>query len=163
LSTKLFNLIRLREAKPEDLTTLLEFEKALIAYEKAFTPNLKKTDFHYYDLESYIQNPDISLVVAEDKNKLIASGYALIRKNKAYKNPARFVFLGFMYVVPEYRGSGLNNKILNYLFEWGRERGLSEFQLDVYAPNESAIKAYKKAGFHFETITMRLNTEQGMP
>ena len=92
MSTKLFNLIRLREATPEDLTTLLEFEKALIAYEKAFTPNLKKTDFHYYDLESYIQNPDISLVVAEDKNKLIASGYALIRKNKAYKNPARFVF-----------------------------------------------------------------------
>ena len=153
-------MIRLREATLEDLPTLLEFEKALIAYEKAFTPNLKETDFNYYALGSYIQNPDIAVVVAEDQNQLVASGYALIRENKIYKNPEQLVFLGFMYVVPEYRGSGINKKILDYLFKWGNDRGLSEFQLDVYAPNKSAIKAYKKAGFNFETITMRLNTEE---
>ena len=64
-----------------------------------------------------------------------------------------------MYVIPEYRGMGLNKKVLGYLMEWGKKKGYSEFQLDVYAPNQSAIKAYKKAGFDFETITMRLNIE----
>ena len=54
---------------------------------------------------------------------------------------------------------GVNKKILDYLLDWGKKRGYSEFQLDVYAPNQSAIKAYKKAGFDFETITMRLNIE----
>ena len=78
-------MIRLREAKLEDLPTLLEFEKALIAYEKAFTPNLKKTDFHYYDLGSYLLNPDISVVVAEDQNQLVASGYALSVRIKSIK------------------------------------------------------------------------------
>ena len=152
-------MIKLREAKIKDLSTLLEFEKSLIEYERAFTPNLKKSDFNYYDLKSYIKNPEISVVVAEKENSLIASGYALIRSNKTYKIPSHIVFLGFMYVIPYYRGMGVNKKILDYLLDWGKKRGYSEFQLDVYAPNQSAIKAYKKAGFDFETITMRLNIE----
>ena len=152
-------MLKLREAKIKDLSTLLEFEKSLIEYERAFTPNLKKSDFNYYDLKSYIEDPDISVVVAEKENSLIASGYALIRLNKTYKNPPHLVFLGFMYVVPKYRGMGVNKKILDYLLDWGKKKGYSEFQLDVYAPNRSAIKAYKKAGFEFETITMRLKIE----
>ena len=63
-----------------------------------------------------------------------------------------------MYVVPKYRGLGINKKILGHLLKWGQKKGYSEFQLDVYAPNKNAIKAYKKVGFNFETITMRLNT-----
>ena len=48
--------------------------------------------------------------------------------------------------------------IIDYLLNWGKEKGYSEFQLDVYAPNISAIKAYEKAGFTPETLTMRINT-----
>ena len=151
-------MVKLREAKIEDLSLLLEFEKSLIEYEKKFTPNLKKSSFSYYNLRAYIENPDISVVVAEQKNEVIASGYALVKKNKAYKNPEYYVLLGFMYVIPEQRGAGVNKIIIDYLLNWGKSRGYSEFQLDVYAQNESAIRAYKKAGFTFETFTMRINT-----
>ena len=48
--------------------------------------------------------------------------------------------------------------IIDYLLNWGKEKGYSEFQLDVYTPNISAIKAYEKAGFTPETLTMRINT-----
>ena len=65
-------MIKLREAKIKDLSTLLEFEKRLIEYERAFTPNLKKSDFNYYDLKSYIKNPEISVVVA-DKQKILSN------------------------------------------------------------------------------------------
>ena len=149
----------LREATLDDLSSLLEFEKRLIEYEREFTPNLKKSDFNYYNLKSYIKDPEISVVVAEEKNKLIASGYALIRENKIYKIPDKLIFLGFMYVIPEYRGKGINKKVLDYLIAWGKNKGFNEFQLTVYAENESAINAYKKSGFSFETITMRLNVE----
>ena len=47
---------------------------------------------------------------------------------------------------------------MDYLLNWGKSKGYTEFQLDVYAPNISAIKAYEKAGFTFETLTMRFNT-----
>ena len=151
-------MIKLREANIEDLSLLLEFERCLIEYEKKFTPNLKKSSFSYYNLRAYIENPDISVVVAEQKDEVIASGYALVKKNKAYKNPEYYVLLGFMYVIPEQRGAGVNKIIIDYLLNWGKSRGYSEFQLDVYAQNESAIRAYKKAGFTFETFTMRINT-----
>ena len=151
-------MIKLREAKIEDLSLLLEFERCLIEFEKKFTPNLKKSSFSYYNLRAYIENPDISVVVAEQKDEVIASGYALVKKNKIYKNPEFYVLLGFMYVIPEQRGAGVNKMIIDYLLNWGKSRGYSEFQLDVYAQNESAIRAYKKAGFTFETFTMRINT-----
>ena len=73
-------MIKLREAKIEDLSLLLEFEKSLIEYEKKFTLNLKKSSFSYYNLRAYIENPDISVVVAEQKDEVIASGYALVKK-----------------------------------------------------------------------------------
>ena len=145
-------MIKLREAKIEDLSLLLEFERCLIEYEKKFTPNLKKSSFSYYNLRAYIENPDISVVVAEQKDEVIASGYALVKKNKIYKNPEFYVLLGFMYVIPEQRGAGVNKMIIDYLLNWGKSRGYSEFQLDVYAPNESAIRAYKKAGFTLSLI-----------
>ena len=151
-------MIKLREATIQDLPLLLEFEKGLIEYEREFTTNLKKNSFNYYDLRAYIENPEISVVVAEQHNIVIASGYALINKNKLYKNPEYYVFLGFMYVIAEKRGEGVNKMIMDYLLNWGKSKGYTEFQLDVYAPNISAIKAYEKAGFTFETLTMRFNT-----
>lgn len=151
-------MIKLREATIQDLPLLLEFEKELIEYERGFTPNLKRNSFNYYDLRAYIENPEISVVVAEQHNIVIASGYALINKNKLYKNPEYYVFLGFMYVIAEKRGEGVNKMIMDYLLNWGKSKGYTEFQLDVYAPNISAIKAYEKAGFTFETLTMRFNT-----
>ena len=58
-------MIQLREAELKDLPILLEFEKKLIEYERGFTPNLKTSSFHYYDLRAYIQNPEVSVVVGE--------------------------------------------------------------------------------------------------
>ena len=96
------SLIQLRPAQAADLPTLLEFEQALIAFERPYAPNLRKDYFHYYDLGAYIADPDIEVVVAEIDTELVGSGYALIRKNPPYKVPEKYVYLGFMYVVPEW-------------------------------------------------------------
>ena len=147
----------IREAKATDLPTLLDFEQALIAYERPFAPNLKKGKISYYDLSAYIKAADIRVVVAEIAGQLVGSGYALIKENKAYKAPQFYVYLGFMYVVPEYRGQGINGQIMNDLIDWGKAQGYTEFQLDVYAENESALKAYAKAGLIPEILTMRID------
>ena len=62
-----------------------------------------------------------------------------------------------MYVVEEYRGQCINSQIMKYLIDWGKAQGYTEFQLDVYADNESALKAYTKAGLVPEILTMRLD------
>ena len=149
--------IHLREANLEDLPTLLDFEQSLVAFERAFAPHLRKGEIHYYDLAAYINDPTICVVVAERGKELVGSGYALIRNNKPYKTPQTFVYLGFMYVRLEYRGQGINGKIMQHLMDWGKAQGHTEFQLEVFAENESAIKAYQKMGLVPEILTMRLD------
>ena len=147
----------IREATAADLPILLDFEQALIAYERPFAPNLRKEKISYYDLSAYIKATDIRVVVAEIDGQLVGSGYALIKENKAYKAPQFYVYLGFMYVVSEYRGQGINSQIMKDLIDWGKTQGYTEFQLDVYAENESALKAYAKAGLVPEILTMRID------
>ena len=147
---------KIREATASDLPTLLDFEQALIAYERPFAPQLRKGKISYYDISAYIKAEDIRVVVAEIAGELVGSGYALIKENKVYKAPQYYVYLG-MYVIPKYRGQGINRQIMNDLINWGKAQGYTEFQLDVYAENESAIKAYAKAGLVPEILTMRID------
>jgi GNAT superfamily N-acetyltransferase len=153
-------MIKLRQAVTQDLPLLLAFEQALIAYERPFTPLLKDGAISYYDLEAYIVNPEIEVVVATENEKLVGSGYALVKSSPAYKTPAHFAYLGFMFVLPSHRGRGINQMIINYLIDWAHSKDLKEIQLDVYAQNHSALKAYQKAGFTAHLVSMRLDTEK---
>jgi GNAT superfamily N-acetyltransferase len=65
-----------------------------------------------------------------------------------------------MYVLPKFRGKGINGKIIDNLINWAKERNLTEIQLDVYANNESALNAYKKRSFKPDLLKMRFNTEE---
>ena len=62
----------IREATAADLPILLDFEQALIAYERPFAPNLRKGKISYYDLSAYIKATDIRVVVAEIAGQLLA-------------------------------------------------------------------------------------------
>jgi len=71
---------------------------------------------------------------------------------------AEYDYIGFMYVVPEERGKGINKLILEALVSWARSKGITEIRIEVYAENASAIKAYQKAGFASLLTTMRLGS-----
>ncbi len=151
--------IQIREAKLEDLKTLKEFEQGVVEYEREFSPTLKKGTITYYDIAGLIKNKDADVVVAVLEDKIVGSGYLLTKDSKPYKNPPKYAYLGFMYVLPEFRGKGINGKIIEDLMNKAKGRNLIEIQLDVYAENESAIKAYLKRGFKPDILKMRLNTE----
>ncbi len=153
--------ILIRDAVIDDLSQLLEFEQKLIAYERDFDPNLKAGKIHYYDIKKYILDPEIKVVVAEHEQLVIGSGYGLIKSSVSYKNPETFVYLGFMYVEEDFRGRGVNQAIIQSIFDWGKEKGHDEFQLDVYTENESALLAYAKSGFKPYLQKMRIKRPLG--
>ena len=154
------NNITIRQAKIKDLDNLRTLEQGVIQYERPFAPTLKKDPIQYYDLRNLIEREDAEIIVAISNGEIIGSGYALIKNNSPVKQPAQYVHLGFMYVSPTYRGMGINGKIIDHLKIWAKERNLTEFQLDVYAENESAVKAYKKKNFKPYLLKMRFNSEQ---
>lgn len=152
--------IIIRPAEIEDLNILNGFEQEVISYERPFAPNLKEDPIQYYDIADLIKREDAQVLVAVSKGEIVGSGYANIKENEPYKVPKEYAYLGFMYVVPAYRGKGVNGKIIDGLIDWSKKTGLTEIQLEVYAENENAIKAYTKKGFEPSLLSMRLDTEK---
>lgn len=153
------NDISIRKATLDDLEQLLGFEQALIKAERPFDPTLKPGPVNYYDLKAMLAASHIHVVVGEINNKIVASGYARIESAKTYLKHGNHAYLGFMFVLPEHRGKGINKALMDELKHWAASQGLTEFRLEVYYDNEPAIKAYEKAGFKKHMIEMRLNIE----
>jgi ribosomal protein S18 acetylase RimI-like enzyme len=151
--------IKIRKASLIDLEQLLAFEQDLIKTERPFDPTVKPDPVNYYDLKAMLTDEHIEMVVGEVNNKVIASGYARIDKSKPYSKHSRQAYLGFMYVLPEYRGQGINKKIMDVLKAWAVSQNITEFRLDVYYENVSAIKAYEKIGFSKYFLEMRFNLD----
>ena len=150
----------IREALLEDLEILKHFEQEIIRFERPFASNLKEDPIVYYDLKDLIQRNDAQVLVAIVEERIVGSGYALIRNSEPYFAPEQFAYLGFMFVSPQQRGKGINGKITEKLIEWSKKRNLTEFQLDVYAENDSALKAYTKLGFKPDLLKMRFAVEE---
>ena len=149
--------LRLRPARDDDLDTLLGFEQQVVEAERPFNEAIRKTDVTYYDLPSLLDDPDVSLQVAEIDGRVIGCGYARLEPARQALAHDSQVTFGFMYVEPDFRGRGVSAKIMESLFEWGNERGVQHFSLSVYAGNRSAIRAYEKAGFEPGLVEMNLH------
>lgn len=150
----------IRPATIFELPTLLELEQCVVNTERLFNNLIKARDARYYDIEALIESDNACLLVAEENNEIIATGYLQIRSSKKSLVHTQHGYLGFMYVKPEYRGQGLNQKIIDKLIKWGKAREIHDFYLDVYADNESAIKAYEKAGFASNMVEMKLSIRE---
>lgn len=145
----------IRPAVVADLPMLLQFEQGVISAERPFDPTLKKGEIHYYDIEHMISAPHIELLVAELDGELIGSGYARIEDAKHYSQHPQHAYLGFMFTHPDHRGKGVNRLIIEALKQWSLNKNIRELRLEVYYPNEAAIKAYEKVGFSRYMIEMR--------
>jgi len=148
--------IYIRSAVIKDLPVLYEFEQGIVSAERPYDETLKPGHINYYDLKLMIDSSKTEVIVAETSNELIGSAYVDIRAASSYLNHSYYGYLGFMYVKPEYRGQGVNKKIVEELKSWARKKGITELRLDVYDENDSAIKAYEKAGFSRHMIKMRM-------
>jgi ribosomal protein S18 acetylase RimI-like enzyme len=155
--------VTVRTATLDDLDMLLDFEKGIITTERPFDPTLQEGDIHYYDIARMITADNVEVAVAESGDQVIGSGYVRIEDSKVFLKHKKHGFLGFMYVKPEHRGKGVNQKVIAALQQWGISRGVNEFRLEVYHGNLPAIKAYEKLGFTKLMIEMRMELPTSKP
>ncbi len=151
--------IIIRKAELKDVDTLRVFEQGVISAERPFDQTLKTGHTNYYDIKKMILADDVELLVAELDNELIGCGYARIEDAKSYLQHLQHAYLGFMYVVPQHRGKGVNKIVIDALAAWAASQHITELRLDVYYNNEAAIKAYEKCGFKKHMIAMRMGLE----
>lgn len=154
------NHFTIRAARFEDLEILYRFEQGIVTAERPFNVTLKPGHINYYDLKEMLTMPHVYIAVALDGDKLIGSGYARIESSKPYLQHKQHSYLGFMYVEPGYRGQGVNQLIIDALKEWSVSKGIYELRLDVYNNNQTAIRAYEKAGFEKHLVEMRMGLKK---
>jgi ribosomal protein S18 acetylase RimI-like enzyme len=148
--------ITTRPATNADLPKLGEILQMLVKAERPFDPTLKDGEIFYYDLEAMIMEEQTEVLVVEANGAIIGTGYAQIRSAKSYERHELFGYLGFMFVIPEFRGQGINKILLNELKQWVLSKGITEVRLEVYHENDAAVRAYEKVGFKKFITTMRL-------
>ena len=149
-------IVEIRRAIETDIETLLVFEQEIIAVERPFDNTLKEGEIHYYDLIELIRAKRAEVLVAVVNNEIVGSGYAKILPAESFQKYTEYAYLGFMYVKPEFRGQGINQKILNGLIYWAKSQNLTEVRLEVYDKNTRAKNSYLKAGFKANLLEMRL-------
>src|SRR6476660_3922059 len=121
--------IIISKARLEDLEQLYAFEQGIIKTERPFDITLKSGSINYYDLKEMITAENVAVVVAKLDTRLIGSGFARIESSKPYLQHSHYAYLGFMYVLPEFRGKGINKRIIETLQAWALSRNISEFRL----------------------------------
>jgi len=145
-----------REATVDDLPGLQELEQGIIDSERPYDACLRDRDVCYYDLRHLIADPDTFLLVVTSGGEIAGSGYGQIRVSDSFHEHDSHCYLGFIYVEPEFRGSGVAGGIVDRLKNWSIERNTRHFYLNVYSANEAAIRAYERAGFSKISIKMEL-------
>lgn len=148
--------INIRTAVIEDLPILLEFEQGIILAERPYDTTLKNEHITYYDIKALMESEDAEVVVAIIENEIIGSAYIKIKEAQSFLKHSHYAYLGFMFIKPDYRGLGINKKIIDELKKWSLSKNINELRLDVYSDNHTAIKAYEKAGFKNHLINMRI-------
>ncbi len=150
-------MITIRKATIEDLTVLFEFEQGVLHAERPMDETLKLKNTYYYDIPNLIEDSSVELVIAELDGVIAGCGYAKIKKARDCFQFDQFSYLGFMFTKEDYRGRGVNKKIMNYLYNWSLSKGINEVRLEVYPTNIPAIKAYEKSGMTCSMQTMRID------
>ena len=150
---------QVRKATADDLSALLAIEQAIIEFERPFNDRLGNRNIHYYDLEAMLSSSKVNIQVidAPDRDCIVASGFAEIRKQRSYFDHEQYAHFGFMYVDPNFRGKGLNGLIIDALKAWCRDLSVDYAYLTVYPQNTGAIKAYEKKGFNPSLLEMHLD------
>ena len=150
-------MIIIRKATIEDLPVLFEFEQGVLRAERPMDETLKLKNTYYYDIPNLIEDSSVELVIAELDGVIAGCGYAKIKKARDCFQFDQFSYLGFMFTKEDYRGRGVNKKIMNYLYNWSFSKGINEVRLEVYPTNIPAIKAYEKSGMTCSMQTMRID------
>ena len=152
--------ITTRAATIDDVPILRQFEQGIVAAERPFDPTLRDGELQYHDIPRIIASSDAELIVALADGTIVGCGYGQIRDAETYLRHSKFCYVGLVFVLPEFRGMGVNKMILEALKAWSRKQNIFEMRLEVYDNNVRARRAYIKEGFVPHMLVMRTDLSE---
>jgi len=131
-----------REARESDLEQIRQLILDLARYERA--AQKVKTTTEQLCVALFGPQPAAYALVAESDNQVV--GFALYFRNFSTWEGVHGIYLEDLYVMPEYRGSGLGKALLTSLAGLAVDRGYARLEWAVLDWNQSAIDFYRSLG-----------------
>jgi GNAT superfamily N-acetyltransferase len=131
-----------REARGSDLDRIRQLILDLASYEGAARE--VKTTTEQLHVALFGQQPAAYALVAESDNQVV--GFALYFRNFSTWEGVHGIYLEDLYVMPEYRGSGLGKALLTSLAGLAVDRGYARLEWAVLDWNQPAIDFYRSLG-----------------
>jgi len=146
----------IRRATSADLERLVSFAVA----EAKEAEGIKKNSEQVRQGVTTALNDDcIARYWVIEKNNTGVIGSVSIVKEWSDWNSGYYWWIQNMYILPEFRGKGLMEQLIQALKEAARNEGALELRLYVHKNNAQAISAYQKVGFFdadYRIMTMSL-------
>jgi GNAT superfamily N-acetyltransferase len=131
-----------REARESDLDRIQQLIIDLALYERA--AHEVKTTVEQLRVALFGLQPAAYALVAEDDSQVV--GFALYFRNFSTWEGVHGIYLEDLYVMPEYRGSGLGKALLMSLADLAVERGYARLEWAVLDWNQPAIDLLPQPG-----------------
>jgi GNAT superfamily N-acetyltransferase len=131
-----------REARESDLDRIRQLIIDLAHYERA--AHEVRTTTEQLRVALFGPQPAAYALVAESANQVV--GFALYFRNFSTWEGVHGIYLEDLYVMPEYRGTGLGRALLTSLAELAAERGYARLEWAVLDWNQPAIDFYRSLG-----------------
>ncbi len=132
----------LREARRDDVPTILQLIHDLAVYEKE--PDAVRNTVQGLEEALFGDNPRIYAHIAEDDDGI--QGFALWFLNYSTWEGVHGIYLEDLYVRPEARGRGYGKALLQNLARIAAERGYARVEWSVLNWNEPSIQFYRSLG-----------------
>ena len=114
--------------------------------------DLKKTTKEY--LTNHL-NKDLYIFIVKDNNNIIATcGIQIINTLPQCNDNGKEGYICNVFTKKEFRNKGIQSKILKKCIQFAKESKISSLRLS--SDNEIAINMYKKFGFSFDKLAMKL-------
>ena len=107
-------------------------------------------------LQSYVVDDERDLFVAAQDGRLNGAVTVEVRAAPDFPifRPRSYVVIDTLVVDEDARSRGIGQVLMQTAHEWGKARGISEFELSVFAFNEGAIRFYRKLGYEISRHKM---------
>ena len=133
-----------RNANITDLKSLVEF---IVAEASEAEGVHKASDKILNGIKAGLEKPSIARYwILENQNQDPVGNVSVVKEWSDW-NCAYYWWIQSMYLLPNHRGKGLMNELLQEVKQAARTENAIELRLYVHRNNMRAIKAYQKAGF----------------
>jgi GNAT superfamily N-acetyltransferase len=134
--------VRIERATERDVPVILGMIRALAEYER-MSDQVTATEVGLRDA-LFGTRPGAEVLIAYVENR--PAGFALFFHNFSTFLGRRGLYLEDLFVIPERRGGGVGQRLLEELARIAVERGCGRFEWSVLDWNEPAIGFYKRLG-----------------